>query len=561
MTTTTRDELDSRTGKQRTQRTMAACLCAGLRGDLDIRYETSRDADEREAIRRALNLAQSEQWPSEKYRHDPEAFAREVLGIQLTDQQLMILRAVRDHTRVAVSSGHKIGKSVTDAVVALWFFCSFEEARVVMSSVTSRQVDQILWRELRILHRRAAKPIGGDLHELARSGLKSDDFREVVGFTARESEAVAGISGKNLLYILDEASGIGDDINEAIEGNRAGGARVLMTSNPTQTEGFFFDAHHKLRATASNPDGIQCFVMSSEDSPNVVAGKVVVPGLATREWVDERRREWGPESPLYQVRVLGKFVKKEDGKVVSLHTIELAEQRWKDATCDGVLTIGLDPAGSGGEGDESVFAPRRALRAFDLVALRGLTADAHLVHLLALLREHRTPGERPRVVLDREGLVGSEVYAVIRAYLGGFRDSDAPFDLVAVRASDRATRKPEVWDRQRDALWGNLAQWLRPVEEGGEGGAIPEDSKLAAELHCPAWIPGPMGRVKVTAKKEMRKILGRSPDRADAVALAVWDQKPWELPEERQVDDQVESTYAPALDPFRGAIDPYGGRR
>lgn len=540
---------------------MAQGLALSIHRDLEERHETTRDAEERDEIRRALNLAEAERWPSERYRKDPEAFAREVLGIQLTPKQLEILIAVRDHMRVAVASGHKIGKSTTDAVVALWFFCTHDEARVVLSSVTARQVDQILWRELRILHRRSLKPIGGELHELARSGLKSADFREIVGFTAREAEAVAGVSGKNLLYILDEASGIGDDINEAIEGNRAGGARTLMTSNPTRTEGFFFEAFHRLRAGPDNPNGVHCIQVSSEESPNVVEGRNVVPGMATREWVEEKRREWGEESPLFLVRVKGQFVRKEEGKVITLHTIELAEQRWKDAPCEGVLTIGLDPAGEGGDGDESVYVPRRGLRVLELLAFRGLSDDAHLVHLLNVIREHKLPGERPRVVLDREGQVGSKVYAVLRAYLERFELDEKPFDLFPIRASDRARREADVWDRMRDALWGNAARWLRAAEDRGDGGAIPEDTRLAADLHAPEWIAGPFGRMKVTPKKDLRKKLGRSPDRADAVCLAVWDPRPWEAAEEREERQVPTDPRRPVLDPFVGAIDPFRGAR
>jgi hypothetical protein len=181
-------------------------------------------------------------WPSTKYQADPVAFAREVLGLTLWSKQIELLEAIRNHKRVAAKSGHKVSKSHTLAIASLWFFCSFPDARVVMSSVTSRQVDAILWRELRKMHVRSSVPIDGDMHELARSGFKARDFREIVGFTAREAEAVAGISGANLLYLLDEASGIDDDIFEAIEGNRAGGARLAMTSNPTRTDGEFFEA-------------------------------------------------------------------------------------------------------------------------------------------------------------------------------------------------------------------------------------------------------------------------------------------------------------------------------
>lgn len=256
----------------------------------------------------------------------------------------------------------------------------------------------------------------------------------------------------------------------------------------------------------------------------------------------------------------GKFVLKEAGRVVSLHTIALAEQRWADASCDGVLTIGLDPAGEGGEGDESVFAPRRGLRVLDLLAFRGLSEDAHVVHLLNIIREHRVHRERPRVVFDREGPIGAKVYHALRAYLERYDDQEQPFELYPIRASDRASREPGVWDRQRDALWGNLGRWLRAVEDQGEGGAIPEDTRLEAELHAPEWIPGPMGRTKVTSKKDIRKKIGRSPDRADAVSLAVWDPRPWEIVQTEQKPPPPADPRRPVLDPFSGAIDPWGRR-
>jgi hypothetical protein len=146
---------------------------------------------------------------------------------------------------VCVRSGHKVSKSNSLAGIALCFYASFDDARVVMSSTTARQVDQILWRELSMMKARGGRCIAckaedpgarripapcphsalidGELKGLAKSGLKSG-FREIVGFTAKEAEAVAGISGANLLYLPDEASGIPQIIFDAIEGNRAGGA-------------------------------------------------------------------------------------------------------------------------------------------------------------------------------------------------------------------------------------------------------------------------------------------------------------------------------------------------
>jgi len=469
-------------------------------------------------------------FPDPKYQAAPIAFANDVLGVDPWSRQAEILEAVRDYDRVAIASGHKVGKSHSAAIIALWFYCSYPDARVVMTSTTSRQVDQILWRELRMMRARGGRCVAckardpealliprpcdhstlieGEMGELARTGLKSQDFREIVGFTAREAEAVAGISGRHLLYIADEASGIGDDIFEAIEGNRGGGAKLVLLGNPTRNEGTFYEAFTSKRHL------YKTLRVSSEESPNVVEGRAVIPGLATREWIDEKRIEWGADSALYKVRVLGQHAEHEDAKIFSVHAIAMAEQRWSTTPAEGRLFIGLDPAGESGMGDDTCFAARRGLKHLTLRMQRGLNDDAHLAHLLLLIGELKLPRETPVVVLDREGAIGSSLFGRLRSYLETHGNE---FELVAVRASDRAQRKPIVYDRMRDELAANLDQWFR------DGGAILEDVRLANELHALEWKQAINGRLKLTPKDVLRKALGRSPDRYDALALSVWE--------------------------------------
>lgn len=483
-------------------------------------------------IKLQLQLTGRVRFPSPMYAQDPVKFMRDILGVDPWWQQRKILEAVRDHPRVAVSSGHKVSKSHTAAGLALWWYCSGEDARAVMTSTTARQVDQILWRELRMMRARGGRCIDcrrkdpeallipvpcehsalieGELGELARTGLKSSDFREIVGFTAREAEGVAGISGRRLLYILDEASGIGDDIYEAIEGNRAGGAKIVLFGNPTRNEGEFYEAFH------SKVHLYVTFRVSSETTPNVVEGREIIPGLATREWVEEKKIEWGEDSPMYRVRVKGEFAIGEDAKIFSVHTISSAESRWEEAPEAGRLYLGLDPAGETGTGDETAVSARRGLKQLLLRTARGLADEGHLALILALIAELRVPRETPVVVIDREGKIGSGLYGKLLSHLELHRDAP-PFELVAVRASDRAIRQAHIYDRVRDELCANLSQWFR------DGGAIVSDTKLAKELHAPEWKQGLNGKLKATPKDVLKKILGRSPDRMDALALSTWE--------------------------------------
>ena len=452
-------------------------------------------------------------WPCTKYQQDPVGFCRDILGIEPAPAQIRVLEAVRDHRRVAVASGHRVGKSSAVSMLALWWFCSFPGARVVLSSVTSKQVDGVLWREIRRLWLGAKFPIGGDMHELARSGLKAPDLREIVGYTSREAEGFQGFAGPNMLFILDEASGISDAIFEALKGNLAGGGKAILIGNPTKTDGEFFEAFHD----AKKKPMYHSFQLSSEDSPNVLEGREVFPGLATREWIEDCRREWGTEHPLYKIRVLGKFVLNEEGRCLSIHDIEQAEHRWANASDEGELRIGLDPAGPGDGGDDTAIAVRRDKKVLQIYAESGLTEDAIVVKLQGVIHDWKVGKERVTVIIDREGPIGATIYGRLRV-LASSLPEDQKFAVVGIRSSEKqGLRQPDVYDRIRDELWANLAAWIKA------GGGIPPDPKLPKELHCASWRQIVTGRLKATPKPEMRKELGRSPDRADAVALAVWD--------------------------------------
>lgn len=543
------------------------------------------------ALRELHAIESGIQWPSLKFQKEPVGFARTIIGQEVWEAQVEILEAVRDHDRVSVRSGHKIGKSNTAGILAWWFFSSFTDARVVLTSVTARQVDAVLWREVRKMRARAGRCLDcklsdlgrsdeqrrrfpapnpcphssllspGRMPDLARSGFRADDMREVVGFTAREAEAVAGVSGENILYLPDEASGIEDAIFEAIDGNRAGGAKICLFSNPTRTEGEFFESHHtkKLRVDAHGKTVgfYKTIAVSSEDTPNVREGRRVIPGLATREWVEEKKREWGVDSALYKVRVKGEFVLNEEGKILSLHALMLAEARWEDTVplATDRLYIGVDPSGPGDAGDDSVFAPRRGFKVYPLhVPATGLSAEQHVTELLWVIKEHRGPRELPPIVnIDRDGPIGAEIYGLLRAYLDNHPHA---FVLVGIRGSDKARREPHLYDRQRDEVWANVGAWVKA------GGALPEDARLTKELHAPSWFQ-PLGtsKLKATSKKDLRRMLdGRSPDRADAVALSVWDgagaSDGDELPAApRPEEDEDLSGGAEHI------FDPYGGAR
>lgn len=494
-------------------------------------------------------------WPSPRWAHDPVGFARDVLGVKLWSAQIEILEAIRDNRNTTVRSGHKCGKSTALAIAALWFFCSFDRARVVMTAVKATQIDEVIWKEIRRLYRGAKIPIGGTLYDLARSGLRDPaDDRQVWGITARDAEGLAGISGPNVLVLADEASGIPDRFFEVLGSSLAGSGgtvRKCYISNPTRTTGEFYRSH------TTNAHLFKTLHVSSEDTPNA-RGTAVIPGLAGPEWIAERKAEYGEDSPQYKVRVQGEFVHDRDGKIISLDIIALAEDAWDEAPDEGDLQLGIDPAGDGVIGDETAIAVRRGPKILTVLAWRGLTEDGVVANALGLLEKYRKKGVSgtPRIAVDCEGGIGTRVFSRLRVAV---EKSPIAIDLVAVRSGKKLWGSPE-YDKVRDGLWGETQKWLMA------GGAIPRDAKLAQELNAPIFTADVNQRYVATDKKALRKELGRSTDRADAVCLAIWGHQSV-LTSDETPDD--ESSPAVALDPYDDHVDrtadrvfdPYGGVR
>lgn len=541
----------------------------------------------------ALSRATGIRFPDPYWWDHPIEFWERILGCKPWSRQAELIKAVPRYKRVACKSGRRTSKSKSAAGIALNFYSGFEDARVIMTSTTARQVDAILWRELlmtrsnsgRCIECKAAiadgahidRPcphsaiIEGDAGQLARTGLRmqpivEDDFREIFGFTASEGEAVQGIAGPNMLFIVDEASGVPQAIYDAIEGNRAGGGvYVLLLGNPTKVTGEFYDAFNEKALDLDDPKstGYYGMTISSLESPNITIAPGTIPGLADPEWIAEREREWGKGSAMWIVHVEGNHATNEEGRTFPLEMIRLAEERWDPkAPPAGRLVIGVDPAGEGGKGDESAMTPRRGMQAYPVVTDRGLDDEKHRAMLLDICKAYRVGREMPAVIIDRDG-VGAKLYSFLRGWLEQLeeRGEPLPFEVFGVRGSDKPEREAARYDRQRDALAGNLAQWFR------DGGAIPEDPKLTKELHAIAWIELINKKLKITPKDELRKELGRSPDRYDSLALAVWEPSAMRPDDDEPAPPKVLPATASRvseteddLDVYEpgGGIDPYG---
>lgn len=442
-----------------------------------------------------------------KYRDDPVLFARDILGVRCWSKQAEILRLAAAHNRVSVASGHKCGKSKAVAILALWWFATRHEARVILLAPSYRQITEIVWREIKATLAGSRIKFDAEVFTNPEQGIRSRDGRQIFGFSTDSKERVAGFSG-NILYVLDEASGILDEVHEVVSTNPGG--TVVMISNPTRTSGVFFDSHH----TGSTDNGgiWHTLHISSEDAaaenpaiPGVTPVRYKYKFLANREWIEARRQEYGDTSPYYDVRVRGRFPRQSDNAVIAAEDVDASVARWPEARPSGRLEIGVDVARYGA--DDSVIAPRRGFYAYEMIEVHGWNAVAVANKVREVCRSMGAPGERPLVKIDTSNGYGSAVADILR--------EDGDKDIVDVGASDSAT--DTHYARRRDEVWFALNSWLK------SGGAIPKDTRLIGELKAPTYKADERGRFKVESKPELRLRLQRSTDKADALALAVFD--------------------------------------
>lgn len=452
----------------------------------------------------------------EQYAPDPVGFIRDVIGDEPWSVQEEVAVAVRDHAQVSVRSCHAAGKDWLAARLALWWVYA-RGGLVVLTGPTATQVEEILMRgEVREAFRRAGLP--GELHVRAlRPG--GEGRAGILAKTAVSTSALTGFHDARVMVVITEAQD--PEIEHAWDAAFAvaTGAedRILTLGNPTEQAGRFYRAH-------SASSDWRAFKVAGSDIPNVQQGEVVVPGLLTRQGVERFASEYGEESGFYQSRVLAEFpAQSEDGVFRRAWLEEAAEKhesgdRWLEEEALGKEPVAaLDPARYGP--DASVLAVRQGPVVRHVYVREGRESTTDLAEGvrqrlsgIGFVPERGPQGIGPDtgaargfVVVDEVGLGGGvlDQLEVVGFKAEGFNGGRQ------ARDSDR------YYNRRAESFW-----TLRRKLERGEV-ALPRDEQLFEELLAMRWRPTPAGKVQLERKEDVKSRIGRSPDRADAVAMCL----------------------------------------
>lgn len=372
----------------------------------------------------------------------------------------------------------------------LWAMCCYWPIKIPCTAPTSHQLSDVLWAELAKWHR----VLKAKVTQLAEEfDWKSDIFelrshpREsfAVARTSRpeQPEALQGFHADNLLFVIDEASGIPDAVFQVAEGALSTeGAFVLMAANPTRMEGYFYDSHHKMR------DRWAALHWNGEDSP-----------LVAKEYVEDMRRKYGESSAIYKIRVRGDFAGNPDG-VIPLDIIESAIDR--NVKPFGTVRWGVDVARFGE--DRTALCKRTANSLLEPVKCWQGKDTMQTAGLIKLEYDKTQFDHKPEAIcVDVIGL-GAGVVDRLR---------ELQLPVIAVNVAESPSAE-ERYNRLRDELWFKAREWFARKDV-----RIVRDDALIEELTLPTYKLTSSGKIQVESKDELKKRGITSPDLADAFCM------------------------------------------
>jgi hypothetical protein len=448
---------------------------------------------------------------------DPAWWVDSMLGVRLWSKQAEVLNAIFAHKRVTVKTCNGIGKSFLGACATLAYGTIYPASFVLTTATKFTQVREVMWREIAKLLQARNADLG--IVDALQTQLRWDTGSVAIGLTAppNEPSKMQGFRARKMLTIVDEAAGVSMALFEGMTSMlTADGAHMLLIGNPTDGAGEFgraFKSQHYVKFSIAAFDTPN-FVAFDIKEPDIASGEWVrkmdgrslpAPWLITPEWVAQAYHDWGPSDPRYQSRVLAIFPSETPDTLISMALIEHAFA--SDLTPDTPAIpneLGVDVARYGS--DASCIAHRKGAvgRIYRLINGHDTQEVAG-----AIIRAVRDTGATA-VKIDEIG-VGAGVVDALK-HSDEMRATRA--SVHGINVGERA-KDPEQYANLRAEIFWNLRERAEKHDI-----VLLRDDDLATELNAIRYKITPRGQIQLEPKEDTKRRIDRSPDRADAMALA-----------------------------------------
>lgn len=437
------------------------------------------------------------------YQKDPILFAKEVCSFEPDKWQKDVLLDLASNPKVSVRSGHGVGKTSVESIALLWFLSCFKFPKVIATAPTRQQLNDILWSEVEKW--RSKSPLLKELLRWTKTYVYMNGYEKrwfAVAKTASTPENMQGFHEENMLIIVDEASGVEDEIMEAILATLSGdNNKLLLCGNPTRTTGTFFDSHNRDRAL------YKCHKVSSLDSSRT-----------NKENIASFIKKYGEYSNVVKVRVYGDFPTQEDDTFIPLWMIEQSVMRDLDDYKVDRISLGVDVARYGD--DETIIASKIGGKIDIPVVRHGQNLMSTVGDIV--MQYKRILNDYPRykgvitVNIDDTGLGGgvTDRLEEVKAEQKLRRMEIVPVNFGQKPPKDGSD---DHYNDISTYMWSKIKEFMEDKVV-----SIPNDEELVAQLSVRKYNITSNGKIALESKKDMKSRGIKSPDRADAVALACY---------------------------------------
>lgn len=464
------------------------------------------------------------------YRSEPVVFSQEVLRFEPDMWQRKALEDLAENPKVAIKSGQGVGKTALEASAFLWFLTCFPYPRIVATAPTKQQLHDVLWSEISKWMSRS--PLLQALLKWTKTYvyMKGQEKRWFgVARTATKPENMQGFHEDNLMFIVDEASGVADPIMEAILGTLSGeNNKLLLCGNPTKTSGTFFDAFNQDYGLYKQ------HTVSSMDSTRT-----------NKENLNALIRKYGKDSNVCRVRIFGEFPKQDDDAFIGIDLVQQAifndlapdneDEGTRKARKKGAgmkrLAFGVDVARFGN--DETVIVKNVSGEVSIMDTYKGqnlmVTVGKVVQQYRIAVAEYPLYYGKIYVNIDDCGLGGgvtdrlNEVKHELKLDRMEVVPVNAaervPDDLVDM-AGGKDIKACDFYENMTTYMWAAVREAMYHAEI-----RLPEDNEMIAQFTARKYTVSSRGRIVLESKEDMKKRGLDSPDRADAVALSCFQRK------------------------------------
>ena len=478
---------------------------------------------------------------NERYKTDIKLWAMDKLGYTLWNKQVEIANALLKYRRVAVKSGHGVGKSFVASVIIAWWVDTRKDldSIAVTTAPTQPQLG-IVWEYLRD-HQMKGKLLGdisldnewkSDLKVLRAMGRKPSNTNE---------HAFQGVHRRNgVLAVMDESCGIPETIFTAVDAITTGRYDAALAIGNPDDVNTPFGAIWK-----SDDDSWHKITINSYDSPNITGEpfpEEASGGLVTLEWIESRKKKWGEDSPRFRSKVLGEFSMDGTNMLFPEGTLAIGKTTELVIKQDTKPRLGCDIARMGEDYTVVYVYHDGQLRVLDKWA-KATTVETS-ARIVQLAFEHGADEVR----IDGVGL-GAGVYDQVAA------KSEGRFETIGI-IGNAASSDIDKWINARAEMYDTVRERML----NGQIDIDENDVSLIEELGDLEYhFKNSRSSLQIASKEEIRAKTGKSPDFADAAMYAAMELgiDPSDPVSKLKVGETFETLPEDFLFAYESGISPY----